>query len=104
TALTLASRPAVPAARPEGLGAAVAGTVPLRSAALVAALVICLAGGAGYGTVGVLHGGLAVVGALMVGELLLRRCVRRFGGITGDVFGAVAETAVTAALVAFTLG
>ncbi|WP_199552802.1 adenosylcobinamide-GDP ribazoletransferase [Streptomyces sp. N35] len=104
TALTLASRPAVPAARPEGLGAAVAGTVPTRSAALVAVLVICLAGGAGYGTAGVPHGVLAVVGALLVGELLLRRCVRRFGGITGDVFGAVAETAVTAALVAFTLG
>ncbi|MFI6943178.1 adenosylcobinamide-GDP ribazoletransferase [Streptomyces sp. NPDC050418] len=104
TALTLASRPSVPAARPEGLGAAVAGTVPLQSAALVAALVTCLAAAAGHGTVGVLHGALAVLGALALGELLLRRCVRRFGGITGDVFGAVAEVAVTGALVVSALG
>ncbi|WP_415950764.1 adenosylcobinamide-GDP ribazoletransferase [Streptomyces sp. KLOTTS4A1] len=104
TALVLASRPSVPAARPEGLGAAVAGTVPPRSAAVVAALVMCLAGAAGYGTVGPVHAMLAVVGALAVAELLLRRCVRRFGGITGDVFGAAAEVAVTAALVALALG
>ncbi|MFD2414964.1 adenosylcobinamide-GDP ribazoletransferase [Amycolatopsis pigmentata] len=31
---------------------------------------------------------------------MLLRCVRRFGGITGDILGACAETAVTAALVA----
>ncbi|WP_344633182.1 adenosylcobinamide-GDP ribazoletransferase, partial [Streptomyces glaucosporus] len=37
TALTLASREGVPAARPEGLGAAVAGAVPVRSAVAVAA-------------------------------------------------------------------
>ncbi|MBC9712335.1 adenosylcobinamide-GDP ribazoletransferase [Streptomyces sp. TRM66268-LWL] len=104
TALTLASRPSVPAARPEGLGAAVAGTVPLRPAVPLTAAVMCLAGWAGYGTVGVLHGVCAVAAALVAGEVLLRRCVRRFGGITGDVFGAVAETAVTAALIAFTLG
>ncbi len=38
-ALTLASRTGVPAARPEGLGAAVAGTVPAGAALLCAALV-----------------------------------------------------------------
>ncbi|MFE3230409.1 adenosylcobinamide-GDP ribazoletransferase [Nocardia sp. NPDC059228] len=30
--------------------------------------------------------------------------MRRFGGVTGDVFGALAETARTAALVVLTLG
>ncbi|MEU5185454.1 adenosylcobinamide-GDP ribazoletransferase [Streptomyces longwoodensis] len=47
---------------------------------------------------------LALLAAAVVAELLLRRCVRRFGGVTGDVFGGVAETAATAALVALTLG
>ncbi|MFT2018589.1 adenosylcobinamide-GDP ribazoletransferase, partial [Streptomyces sp. 796.1] len=39
-ALTLASRAGVPAARPEGLGAAVAGAVPTRAAVAAAALVL----------------------------------------------------------------
>ncbi|WP_037730222.1 adenosylcobinamide-GDP ribazoletransferase, partial [Streptomyces roseochromogenus] len=41
---------------------------------------------------------------LAAAELLLRRCVRRFGGVTGDVFGALEETAATASLVVLTLG
>nr|WP_272926727.1 adenosylcobinamide-GDP ribazoletransferase [Streptomyces sp. SID4946] len=42
--------------------------------------------------------------ALGAAELLLRRCVRRFGGVTGDVFGALAETAATASLVVLAFG
>jgi adenosylcobinamide-GDP ribazoletransferase len=38
-----------------------------------------------------------------VAELLLRHCTRRFGGVTGDVFGGLAETATTAALVVLSL-
>ncbi|EFE73951.1 predicted protein [Streptomyces filamentosus NRRL 15998] len=45
-----------------------------------------------------------MLGALAAAELLLRHCVRRFGGVTGDVFGGVAETAATAALVVLTFG
>ncbi|MGW3958032.1 adenosylcobinamide-GDP ribazoletransferase [Streptomyces sp. NPDC004752] len=45
-----------------------------------------------------------MVVAVGVAELLLRRCVRRFGGVTGDVFGALAETAATTALVVLVLG
>ncbi|MGW5236963.1 adenosylcobinamide-GDP ribazoletransferase, partial [Streptomyces nodosus] len=37
-------------------------------------------------------------------ELLLRHCIRRFGGVTGDVFGGLAETAATTALVVLSLG
>ncbi|MFE7772397.1 adenosylcobinamide-GDP ribazoletransferase [Streptomyces sp. NPDC057445] len=105
-ALTLASRSGIPAARPEGLGAAVAGTVPARSAAAAAFLVIAACAGAGalFGRGGAVHHALAAVLALAAAHLLLRHCVRRFGGVTGDVFGAVAETAGTAALIALTLG
>ncbi|MFF9864284.1 adenosylcobinamide-GDP ribazoletransferase [Streptomyces sp. NPDC013953] len=106
-ALTLASRASVPAARPEGLGAVVAGTVPARAALGAGVLVgtVCAAGGLlGAGPYGAVLGALAAVAAVGAAELLLRRCVRRFGGVTGDVFGAVAETAATVALVVLTFG
>ncbi|MEU4211378.1 adenosylcobinamide-GDP ribazoletransferase [Streptomyces sp. NPDC026206] len=105
-ALTLASRAGVPAARPDGLGAAVAGVVPRPAALAVAALTAAVAAGAGAftGPYGALRAGLAVLLALAGGELLLRHCRRRFGGVTGDVFGALAETASTVALLALTLG
>ncbi|MET8269148.1 MULTISPECIES: adenosylcobinamide-GDP ribazoletransferase [unclassified Streptomyces] len=105
-ALTLASRQGVPPARPEGLGAAVAGTVPLRAAAGAAAVVVAACAGAGavFGGYAPLHQGLAVVGGLAGAQVLLRHCVRRFGGVTGDVFGAVAEVAATGTLVGLALG
>lgn len=99
-ALTLACLPGVPAARPDGLGAAVAGTVPLPRALTAAVLVtaVCAGAGTALGPYGALRHGVAVVVALAAAHLLLRHCVRRFGGVTGDVFGALAETAATAAL------
>ncbi|MFI1026865.1 adenosylcobinamide-GDP ribazoletransferase [Streptomyces sp. NPDC020951] len=126
-ALTLAARAGVPAARPEGLGAAVAGVVPVRGAVLVAVAVVLAAAGAGayFGPYDVGVGAVAVIGpveagpvlepydavrpalavlaALAAAELLLRHCTRRFGGVTGDVFGGLAETAATTALVALAL-
>ncbi|MFF8385528.1 adenosylcobinamide-GDP ribazoletransferase [Streptomyces kanasensis] len=105
-ALTLASRATVPAARPEGLGAVVAGTVPPRAALAAALLAVaaCAAAGTVAEPYGAVRHALAALVALGAAEVLLRRCVRRLGGVTGDVFGAVAETAATAALVALTLG
>ncbi|MFB8268024.1 adenosylcobinamide-GDP ribazoletransferase [Streptomyces sp. NPDC055955] len=106
-ALTLASRAGVPPARPEGLGAAVAATVPVRGALLAAAVTVCAAGAAGAvagSAYGAVRGAAATVLACCAAELLLRHCVRRFGGVTGDVFGGVAETAATAALVVLTFG
>lgn len=105
-ALTHASRHGVPAARPEGLGAVVAATVPVPAAALTTGLVLLLATAAGalVSPYDALRNLLAALAALAVAELLLRRCVHRFGGVTGDVFGAVEETAATVALVALTLG
>ncbi|MFE4049941.1 adenosylcobinamide-GDP ribazoletransferase [Streptomyces sp. YIM B13518] len=105
-ALTLAARAGVPPARPQGLGAAVAGVVPVPGAvgAALAVAGLAAAGGAFLGAYDILRAVLAVVAAVAVAELLLRHCVRRFGGVTGDVFGGLAETAATTALVVSALG
>ncbi|GAA0414750.1 adenosylcobinamide-GDP ribazoletransferase [Streptomyces luteireticuli] len=105
-ALTLAARRGVPAARPEGLGAAVAGAVPVRAVVAVLAVAVCAAAAAGaaYGPYGAVRTAAAVLAALGAAELLLRHCRRRFGGVTGDVFGALAETAATSALTVLALG
>ncbi|MER7974042.1 adenosylcobinamide-GDP ribazoletransferase [Streptomyces sp. NPDC096080] len=42
--------------------------------------------------------------ALAAAELLLRHCLRRFGGVTGDVFGGLAETAATVCAAVLALG
>ncbi|WFB09949.1 adenosylcobinamide-GDP ribazoletransferase [Streptomyces sp. LX-29] len=105
-ALTLAARSGVPAARPEGLGAAVAGAVPVRSAAVAVTLVVvgCAGCGALFGPYAAVRFAFAALAALAAAELLLRHCRRRFGGVTGDVFGALAEAAATTALVVLTFG
>ncbi|SEQ66710.1 cobalamin-5'-phosphate synthase [Lentzea xinjiangensis] len=83
----------VRAARPEGLGALVAGT---QHPALVAGTWVVLAAAA------VPLGWRAVVAVVVAGALvwaLVRHTGRRFGGITGDVLGAAAEIALLAVLV-----
>ena len=68
---------------------------------LIAALLGLAAGAAGLTPVA---GVLAVVaGALAVG-LLLRRCRRVFGGVTGDVMGAAIEVALAVNLVVLSSG
>jgi adenosylcobinamide-GDP ribazoletransferase len=104
-AMTWACRPGVPAARPGGLGAMVAGTVrpvvPLLQtlAALGAAAVIAAFSWAG----GSWTLPLAIAAGLAVAFALERHAVRRLGGITGDVLGALAEVATTVTRVVATL-
>jgi adenosylcobinamide-GDP ribazoletransferase len=99
-AVTAACTTPVPPARPEGLGAWVAGSVGVPAAVVVGLLGAAASAGIGLAYVDAQTAALAaaaipfgVAGAL----LLLRRCIRRFGGITGDVLGALVETSATIA-------
>lgn len=102
-AVTWACSPGVPPARPDGLGAQVAGTVPVRiPLAWTGALAALAAGAAAWSTRSAAEALLlaaAVPVALGAASLFRRHLVRRFGGITGDVLGALAEVAGTTVLV-----
>jgi adenosylcobinamide-GDP ribazoletransferase len=82
-------RRGVPAARPDGLGALVAGTVgvPALAAGTAAVALVAVASVPGRPW----QGPAALAVALAVAFLLLRHTVRRLGGITGDVLGAQVE-------------
>jgi len=100
----------VPAARPDGLGALVAGTVRPAIPAAITLGTLCAAIAAVVISVAVLGEPLgwtlplAVAAGLAAGYGLERHAVRRLGGITGDVLGALAEAATTVALVVAAAG
>ena len=104
-ALTWACRRGVPAARPDGLGALVAGTVrpaipivtTLATVAAAVAAVVISATMIGEPLGWTLP--LAVVAGLGAAFVVQRHAIRRLGGITGDVLGALAEVAATVTLV-----
>ncbi len=109
-ALTWACRQGVPAARPDGLGALVAGTV--RPVVAVAVTLAVLAAAVAAVVVSATVIGdplgwtlpLAVVAGLAAAYAVQQHAVRRLGGITGDVLGALAEVAATVTLVVATMG
>jgi adenosylcobinamide-GDP ribazoletransferase len=93
----------VPAARPDGLGALVAGSVGASAAVL--SWLVGLAAVLGVATltgqaIWVPAAGVAL--AVLACLSLVLRCVRRLGGVTGDVLGALVEVCATVLLVTAT--
>ncbi|HWG00949.1 MAG TPA: adenosylcobinamide-GDP ribazoletransferase [Trebonia sp.] len=90
------------AARPGGFGALVAGRTTGRARAMTAVGLGCAIVAAGFGFGGpalAVRGLVAAAVGLTAGSAVRLTAVRRLGGVTGDVFGAVLEIAAAATLV-----
>jgi len=88
-------------ARKDGLGRAYAETVPVAvAAASWVAAAGAVAGVGWWAGLAWWRGLVAVMLTLAVVVVLVVRAVRRFGGVTGDVFGASIEIALASLLVA----
>lgn len=98
-ALAIVCRQGVPAARRSGLGVAVAGSVPVVAAALswiaVVGTMVLATALLGRWWCGLIAAALAGAAVL----ILVRVCLRRLGGVTGDVMGASIEIALTLLMV-----
>lgn len=91
--MTFACSRGVPAARPDGLGASVAGSVP-RPVCVALGLALLLFAAPFDGRQSIVAVGCGLVTAVGVAAY----AVRRLGGVTGDVLGAVSEVSTTTTL------
>jgi adenosylcobinamide-GDP ribazoletransferase len=82
----VACRKGLPAARPDGLGALVAETLPVAAVTGITLLVAAAAALADP-----VRGPVAVLSAAGIAWALTRHAQRRLGGVTGDVMGAAIE-------------
>lgn len=103
-ALVIACVRGIPAARRDGLGAVVAGSVPIAIAIIWMLVAAALAAGLaliiGWPILGAV---VAMLAGFLATAVVLVIARRRFAGITGDVLGACAEVATTTVLVALAL-
>jgi adenosylcobinamide-GDP ribazoletransferase len=94
----------VPSARPSGFGALVAGTVELPMAALQTVGVLVLGAGLAQSCdIAPWRWILAQAAALALAYAFRAHTTRRFGGVTGDVFGALVELGTVLTLVGLAL-
>lgn len=94
------------AARSGGFGALVAGRTSPLARTLVVVLLGCAIAVAGFASDGAelaVRGLVAALIGLLAGGLLQLVARRRFGGMTGDVFGAIVEVTAATVLVACVL-
>lgn len=94
----------VPAARPDGLGAMVAGTVrrispPIWLIVLAGSAAACSAAFDGRWWPATLRAVIALGLVALLCAVLLRHVIKRLGGVTGDVIGALCELSTAVALV-----
>jgi len=99
SALAIACARGVRAARSDGLAAHFAQTVPRLAALAVCTVVLAVSTGVfGWAGLDWWRGLVAAGVALGTVAVVVAHCVRRFGGVTGDVFGASIEISLAAAL------
>lgn len=104
-ALALACTRGIPAARADGLGVTFAGSVPVSATASSWTVLALVVGALGWWAgLAWWQGPVAVAVAAVVVLVLLRRARARFGGTTGDVYGAAVELSLTALLLVAAAG